>query len=184
MKKLSECTLIDMASLSRILKDSNAVIWGIDGEYAYISDLCMAVKVRIPGYEPPKALRLRFLGMNIPQGGALRSIKRKKGYDVDIISLDGMKRVLGTEAEIPIDDTCIMYQTVSGGTVRAMYVEDPPHASYIFLNMMYLECINRNSTVRAAKPERTSPVVFSRGDEVAIVLPVNIDTPAFMARVN
>lgn len=184
MKKLSECILIDMASLSRILKDSDTVVWGIDGEYAYISDTHMAVKVRIPGYEPPKALRLRFLGMNIPQGVALRSIKRKKGYDVDIISLDGMKRVLDTEAEIPIDDTRIMYQTVSGGTVRAMYVEDPPHASYIFLNMMYLECINWDSIVRAAKPERTSPVVFRRGDEVAIVLPVNMDTPAFMANVN
>lgn len=184
MKKLSECILIDMASLSRILKDSDTVIWGIDGEYAYISDTHMAVKVRIPGYEPPKALRLRFLGMNIPQGGALRSIKRKKGYDVDIISLDGMKRVLDTEAEIPIDDTRIMYQTVSGWTVRAMYVEDPPHASYIFLYMMYLECINWDSIVRAAKPERKSPVVFRRGDEVAIVLPVNMDTPAFMANVN
>lgn len=184
MKKLSECTLIDMASLSRVLKDSNTVIWGIDGEYAYISDLHMAVKVRIPGYEPPKALRLRFLGMNIPQGGALRSIKRKKGYDVDIISLDGMKRVLGTEAEIPVVDTLIMCERESGAIVRALYVDDPPRRSYIFLNMMYLECINKDSVIRAVEPNRKSPVIFGRGDEVAVVLPINMHTPALLAHVN
>lgn len=184
MKKLSECILIDMASLSRILKDSDTVIWGIDGEYAYISDTHMAVKVRIPGYEPPKALRLRFLGMNIPQGGALRSIKRKKGYDVDIISLDGMKRILDMETEIPVDDTRTMYETESDHIVRAMYVEEPPRKSYIFLDMMYLECINKDSVIRAVKPERTSPVAFRRGDEVAFVLPVNMHTPAFLVHVN
>lgn len=187
MKKLSDWELIDLTALNRILASARVVIWGIEAGYHYISDEHMAVKIRIP----EKCMPTLLSGMNKCFGGelpceglALRCVKGRKKNDVGIISLDGIKRILGTEVLIPVVDTCIMNQRPDGNVVRALYAEDLPNRSYIFLDAWFLECINADSDVLCVKAERTSPVVFARGDEVAVVLPVNMHTPEFMVHLN
>lgn len=183
--KLSHDNLIDLTALSRLMKSADGLLIGTDGDFTYISDTHMAVRIRVPDVAALfAAVSKRTDGTVPPTGAAIQSLKRKKGYDVCIISLDGIKKFLDVETEIPVDDTRTMYETESDHIVRAMYVEEPPQKSYIFLDMMYLECINKDSVIRAVKPERTSPVAFSRGDEVAFVLPVNMHTPAFLVHVN
>lgn len=186
MKKLSEHELIDLVALNRILGWSEQVIWGIEDGYHYISDARSCVKVRVSDKNMTalKTLRDKFDGCTPMEGSALRSIMIGKKNTVDIITMDGLKIAMSTEAEIPADDTHIMYETEYGGVVRALYVEDAPHKSYIFLDMAVLECINAANIAKAVKAERTSPVMFTRGDEVACVLPINMHTPAFLAHVN
>lgn len=187
MKKLSDFELIDLVALNRILADAEQVLWGIEDGYHYISDSHMAVKIRISdrNLTSLKALGKRFQGVTPNEGLALRSIKTwKNRYDIGNITLGGIKKFLNEDAEIPVDDTRIMYQTEYGGVIRALYAEDMPSKSYIFLDMALLECINADSVVRAVKAEHTSPVHFERGDEIAAVLPINMHTPAFLVAVN
>lgn len=185
MKKLSDFELIDLVALNRILENADQVLWGIKDGYHYISDGHMAAKVRISdrNLTALKVFWKRFQGATPNEGLALRSVKVGKSNSIGNIALEGLKRVLSEETEIPVIDTRIMYETESGGVLRALYAEDMPRRTYIFLSMGLLECINANNVATAAKAERTSPVHFERGDEVAVVLPVNMHTPAFLTSV-
>lgn len=186
MKKLSDSELIDLVALNRILDGADQVFWGIEDGYHYLSDAHMAVKVRISNRNLTalKVLAKRFHGDTPIEGLALRSVRRRKNqYDMDV-ALDAVKRCLNEKAESLAVDTRIMYETEYGGVVRAMYVEDLSHTTYVFLNMAFLECINANNVAHAVKAAHTSPIHFRRGDEVAVVMPINMHTPAFMEKLN
>lgn len=186
MKKLSVNELIDLVALNRVLDNTESVVWGYDDGYHYISDAHMAVKVRMTP-KTSTALRSlfgRFHG-EIPKAGtALRSIQNGKRYNVDTVTIDAIKRCLEDEAYIPLNDTKIMYETGYGSIVRAFHAIDYSKNAYIFLNMAFLQCVNQNSTVRAVHAEPRSMVKFTREDEVAVILPVAMATPEYMADLN
>lgn len=185
MKKLSEHELVDLVALNRILKVSDDVIIGVDDGYYYISERHMVMRLRI-SYNNMTALsstiKSRFNGELPRTGTALRSTR--VGSNTEPFPLDSIEKLFDAEPDIPADDTSIMYQMPTGHIVRALYVDDGSRQSYIFLGMTFLECINSDSAIHAMKAERTSPVLFARGDEAALVLPVNMHTPAFMADIS
>lgn len=184
MKKLSENELIDLVALNRVLGYAEELILGLEDGYYYISEGHMAMKVRISDRNLSalsSIIKNRFNGEMPRDGAAIRS--RRPGSDPVPFPLDGIKKFLDTDAEILATDTCIMYQMPTGNVVRALYAEDMPRRTYIFLDMVFLECINMDSDILAVKAEYTSPVVFARGDEAAILLPINMHTPAFMASI-
>lgn len=186
MKKLSDFELIDLVALNRVLEYAEQVLWGIEDGYHYISDAHMAVRIRVSDRNMTalKVLVSRFQGTTPFEGLALRSVKVGKSNSIGTLPMDGIKKFMCEDAEIPADDTHIMYQTEYGGVLRALYAEDMPSKSYIFLDMALLECLNADAVVRVVKAERTSPVHFERGDEIAVVLPINMHTPAFMVHLN
>lgn len=182
MKRTSVDNLINLTELNRVLRQAATAIWGRDDEFDYFSNGYMAVKIRLESIIPLKVLAPRFGGQLPPKGGALRSIKCKKDYTIDIIALDSMKKCLSTEADVAVEDTHLIYQSEYDTLLRVFLARGRDVQEYIFVDSQFLECINADSVVRAVKPERKSPVVFSRGDETAVVLPVNLlYKPGFLA---
>lgn len=183
MKKLSKDELIDLVALNRVLDKAETVVWAYEDGFHYISDNHIAVKIRMSNKNSTalRALFGRFHGELPKAGTALRSIRSLRDYVVDQIPMDGIKRIFETEAHLPIEDTNWMYELADyNRTARAFKVSNDKTSSYVFLNVMFLDCIYRNFIACAVSADQKSMVRFWRYDEVAVILPVVIDKPKYM----
>lgn len=181
-RKQSVDGLVSLTALNRVLKSAGSIVWGIEDGFHYISTDAMALKARIcdADLSALKILDDRFHGLTPKEGTAFYW----KDGTASIMALDGIKRFLNTAPECNAYDTHLMYQDEYDRVCRVFYTEDGAVRSYIYLNAAFLDCVNADCAISANAAKHTSPVIFGRGNEIAVILPVKMNKPTFLAELN
>lgn len=177
MKNKSLGGLINLSALNRIVKNADQIFWSYEDGWNIVSDghfifyFCGQCD----------ALFTRF--QKLPEGKMLCARKREKSIEVfESPVLDNMKKYLNADGCAEVVDTRLSYETAQGNTVRVLHSADKwNEKAYVYISDAFFRCISEFYDIYAERAGRTLPVTFRNGEEKAVILPVNIYNPAFLA---
>lgn len=195
MRNASIGNLFNLVELHHIIRNSQEMYWARD--YSTNAEvLCngyMAWRVALPADSPSLGvIRKRFNDREPLDDMILHSVKARKRFEVsESQNRDKLFEFIDTEGRYDMIDTGMTIDwdewfTDNKRQLHAFCVSCADASEYVFINQKYRDCIYQPDYTRAVDLKRTSPLIFESRTyyERAVILPVDTDTPPFLAPLN
>lgn len=171
--------LVDLKALNKVLKASDTLYWGRDPEAGYI--LCnghWAMRVFIPENSDAFAT-LCALFKGVPE-----TCKRFTAMNGDVNDAPEMtariKNLLNVDDVAAVRDTGLSQRIVDGKVVNLYRASDGSTAEYVAILDKHAAMISSCEYARQGKISGKVPVLFERGEERALLCPVNISPNEYL----
>lgn len=167
--------LVNLTALNKALKKADVVYWmrseasESSQTFDYVSNGYFAVKARIPVGANVFATLAGLFG-TIPYG---KPMQWNRGHGASESNVD-LEKILDVHHDVAVVDTTLTAHT----GMHDLHVYRA-YEHYISVNVLYADMIDEVNDIWANDDKPTASLLFVRGEEKALILPVNTGCEAY-----